>query len=100
MDGKARCSCAAGYREIPGLGCRDDAAPTLVLKGPAQLTMKQCDKYIENGVEVVDANSENDDRCVMTGVGYRCEVCGVAGGVYGEHACAGVCFEIRPCFTG
>lgn len=54
--------CVAGYREVPGIGCMDDSAPTLVLKGPAQLTMKQCDKYVESGVEVVDANSENDDR--------------------------------------
>lgn len=56
--------CTAGYRDVPGVGCMDDSAPTLVLKGPAQLTMKQCDKYVESGVEVVDANSENDDRYV------------------------------------
>lgn len=52
-----------GYRDVPGLGCMDDSAPTLRLRGPATMTMKQCDKYVESGVEVVDANSENDDRC-------------------------------------
>eukprot|EP00752_Nemacystus_decipiens_P007817 g6982.t1 len=62
--GEARCECMTGYREVPGLGCMDDRAPSLKLKGPATMTMKQCDKYVENGVEVVDANSENDDRNV------------------------------------
>lgn len=61
-DGEARCKCMAGYRDVPGIGCMDDSAPTLKLKGPATMTMKQCDKYVESGVEVVDANSENDDR--------------------------------------
>ncbi|CAM9907508.1 unnamed protein product [Pylaiella littoralis] len=64
VDGEVRCLCMAGYRDVPGVGCMDDSAPTLILKGPAQLTMKQCDKYVESGVEVVDANSENDDRNV------------------------------------
>ena len=25
--------------------------------------MKQCDKYVERGAQVLDANSENTDRC-------------------------------------
>eukprot|EP00903_Cladosiphon_okamuranus_P014492 g13443.t1 len=63
-DGEVRCKCVSGYRDVPNLGCMDDSAPTLKLKGPATMTMKQCDKYVESGVEVVDANSENDDRNV------------------------------------
>ena len=41
----------------------DDTAPSLVLNGPAHMSMKQCDKYVERGVQVLDANSENTDRC-------------------------------------
>ncbi|CAN0149164.1 unnamed protein product, partial [Hapterophycus canaliculatus] len=61
-----KCRCIPGYRPrgAPGMGCMDDSPPTLVLKGPSHLTMRQCDKYVESGVEVVDANSENDDRNV------------------------------------
>lgn len=62
LDGKARCACSPGFGEVPGHGCVDENAPSLLLKGPAQLTMQQCDKYVERGVEVIDANSENDDR--------------------------------------
>lgn len=62
IDEKPRCVCKGGFREVEGFGCVDDSAPSLVLKGPSVLTMKQCDKYVERGVEVLDANSENDDR--------------------------------------
>lgn len=55
--------CNSGFRDIPGMGCMDDSAPSLVLKGDDHITMKQCDKYVELGVAVLDANSENDDRC-------------------------------------
>ena len=41
----------------------DDTAPALVLNGSAHMSMKQCDKYVERGVQVLDANSENTDRC-------------------------------------
>lgn len=62
VDGVADCACKEGFRNVSGHGCMDDSAPSLKLKGPAAMTMKQCQKYIEKGVEVVDANSENDDR--------------------------------------
>lgn len=61
-DGKAVCKCKPGFRDVPGHGCMDDSAPALKLKGPAELIMKQCEKYVERGVEVMDSNSENDDR--------------------------------------
>lgn len=57
-----RCQCQAGFREVPDMGCVDDTAPSLVLNGPAHLKMRQCDKYIERGVQVLDVNSENTDR--------------------------------------
>ena len=41
----------------------DDTAPALVLNEPAHMSMKQCDKYVERGVQVLDANSETTDRC-------------------------------------
>ena len=57
------CECQAGFREVPELGYVDDTAPALVLNGPAHMSMKQCDKYVERGVQVLDANSENTGRC-------------------------------------
>ena len=57
------CKCQAGFREVPELGCVNDTAPAKVLNGPAHMSMKQCDKYVERGVQVLDANSENTDRC-------------------------------------
>lgn len=62
MEGKAVCECKKGFRDVPGHGCMDDSAPSLKLKGPSHMKMKQCQKYREDGVEVIDANSENDDR--------------------------------------
>lgn len=63
VAGKGECVCVKGFGHVPGHeGCRDYSPPTLRLKGPADLTMKQCEKYVERGVEVMDSNSENDDR--------------------------------------
>lgn len=69
VDGEAKCLCKPGFREVPGHGCMDDSAPALKLRGPAELTMKQCEKYVERGVEVMDSNSENDDRYRIAGLG-------------------------------
>lgn len=52
----------------------DDSAPALKLRGPAELTMKQCEKYVERGVEVMDSNSENDDRYGIAGLAITCRV--------------------------
>ncbi|CBJ26995.1 conserved unknown protein [Ectocarpus siliculosus] len=65
---EGKCQCAPGYSHVPDLGCMDERPVWLDLKGPTHLTMKQCDKYVEHGVQVVDANSENHDRNV--GVSY------------------------------
>lgn len=36
--------------------------------------MKQCEKYVERGVEVMDSNSENDDRYGIAGLAITCRV--------------------------
>jgi len=64
LDDDFKCVCEEGYHLVPGMGCANIRLPTLRLIGQERMSLRQCDSYYEQGVDIFNQNEETQSRAV------------------------------------